>query len=171
MKQPPTRQTIFSGRRPNWKARKWWGVGLTLVGLFIFILGVEPALFGLDRSPVIGFVQIAVFLFGLGLIALGGYVGLATLWKGRDLTMGADIGLRLLAPGYLIAVVSGMADVFGIGSEVFPRIPSFGIWQLRGVMVGELTIALGFLLLLPRKKQSTSSQDEEAENASPTPGF
>ena len=40
----------------------------TLTGLFIFAIGAKPDMFGWDRSPVVGFVQIAVFLAGLGLI-------------------------------------------------------------------------------------------------------
>ncbi|MBE9474076.1 MAG: hypothetical protein IMY85_04235, partial [Chloroflexi bacterium] len=40
------------------------GMILMLVGFVIFLIGAVPDLFGLDRSPVIGFVQITVFLIG-----------------------------------------------------------------------------------------------------------
>ena len=52
--------------------RKRLGISLTIAGALLFVLGVEPGWFGLDRSPVVGFVQISVFTFALGLICLGG---------------------------------------------------------------------------------------------------
>lgn len=149
----PRPVAIITNRRPNYRTRRRFGLVLSCVGLLIFVLGAEPGLFGLDRSPVTGFVQIAVFSVGLALIATGGYASLASLWQNRELTIAADIGMRLISTGYVIAVVSGMADVFGFGSEAFPRIPSFGIWQARGVLFGQMIIAVGFLLLIPWKKK------------------
>jgi hypothetical protein len=125
------------------------GLSVTLVGFFVFLIGVRPSLFGLDRSPVIGFVQIAVFLIGLAVICVGGYVCLAALWANTPRSILADIGLRLVSTGYVIAVFAGMADVFGFGSQLFPALPYFGPWQARGVEAGEAVIAIGFLLLLP----------------------
>ena len=110
---------------------------------------MDPGIFGLDRSPVTGFVQIAVFLIGLALMCIGGYFGLNALWNGEEKTISADIGLRLVATGYVVAVASGMADIFGFGNHPFPNIPYFGPWQAVGVMIGEATIALGFILLVP----------------------
>jgi len=43
---------------------------IAVVGFVIFIMGTSPELFGLDRSPVVGFVQITVFLFGLYLCGM-----------------------------------------------------------------------------------------------------
>ncbi len=141
---------IRSGRLPTW-------LGLTLagIGLFLFVLGADPSIFNLDRSPVIGFVQIPVFLLGLALICAGGYLSHATLWNGRQRTITADIGHRLVATGYVIAAVSGMADVFGFGSHPLPGVPFFGPVQAQGVVIGEAVIAIGFLLLIPwRQRQS-----------------
>jgi hypothetical protein len=128
------------------------------MGLVVFTLGVDPGMYGLDRSPVVGFVQIAVFLVGLATICLGGYITLNTLWNGTEKTIAADIGYRLVSTGYVITVVSGMADVFGFGSQPFPTIPYFGPWQATGVMAGELIIALGFLLLIPYPRSEQASQ-------------
>jgi len=125
------------------------------------MLGAEPAWFGLDRSPVTGFVQIAVFLVGMAFICIGGYVALISLWNGDQLTIIADIGARLVSTGYVVAVASGMADVFGFGSEALPRIPTFGIWQQRGVMFGEIIIAVGFLLMIRWDRQSDSQGNGE----------
>jgi hypothetical protein len=125
------------------------GLLVTFIGLVIYLLGAAPELFSLNRSPVTGFIQIAVFLVGLAGICIGGYISLNALWNGHQKSIGADIGLRLVSTGYVIAVASGMADMFGIGNHPFPRIPYFGAWQAFGVLVGEAVIALGFLLVIP----------------------
>ncbi len=122
-------------------------IGL-LVGLIIFTLGTNPAVFGLDRSPVTGFISITVLLVGLALICIGGYIAINATWNGTQKTILADIGIRLIATGYVIAVASALADIFGFGSHPFPGIPSFGFVQVIGVILGEFTIALGFLLFL-----------------------
>ena len=122
---------------------------MTLFGLFIFIVGAKPNWFGWDRSPVVGFVQIAVFLIGLALICVGGYVGLISLWGKEQRSIVADIGLRLVGTGYVITVFTGMADVFGLGSQPLPNVPYFGPWQAAGVVVGQALIALGFLMTIP----------------------
>lgn len=129
------------------------GLSLLILGLLIFVLGTDPGLFGLDRSPVTGFVQISVFLIGLASICMGGYITLSSLWNGSQRTIGADIGLRLVATGYVISVASGMADVFGFGSQPFPKIPYFGPLQAVGVIIGEAVIASGFLLLIPQHRK------------------
>jgi hypothetical protein len=142
------------------RRRSITGMVIAVVGFFVFILGTSPELFGLDRSPVIGFVQITVFLIGLAIICIGGYLTLMSLWIGKKRTLAADIGLRLIATGYVIAVASGMADVFGFGSQPWPQVPSFGRWQSRGVLAGEIVIAIGFLLLLPPR----SPEDENGRD-------
>jgi hypothetical protein len=126
------------------------GLGLTLIGFLVFLIGIRPDLFGLDRSPVIGFVQISVFLVGLAIMCVGGYVALVSLWKDHHLSILAEIGQRLVATGYLVAVFAGMADIFGLGSHILPEhLPFFGIWQALGVMVGQFLIAVGFIFLTP----------------------
>lgn len=136
----------------NGRLRVRFGLAITLIGLLVFLLGANPGMFGLDRSPVIGFVQIAVFLIGLAIICVGGYVTLASYWNGREKTIAADLGQRLVSTGYVIAVAAGMADVFGFGSHPFPAVPYFGPLQAAGVIVGEAVIALGFILLLPVRR-------------------
>ncbi|MCK5850609.1 MAG: hypothetical protein KAH23_06805 [Kiritimatiellae bacterium] len=127
-----------------------FGLVLTMIGFILFLLGARPDFFGADRSPVIGFVQIATFTIGLAVICVGGYASLAGLWGKRELSLLADIGPRLVATGFVISVFSGMADVFGFGSHLLPEtIPFFGQWQAAGVQAGEFFIALGFLLLIP----------------------
>ncbi len=141
--EPPTRPIDY------WRRRAQIGLGVTLFGFLVFLVGARPSIFSADRSLIIGFVQIAVFLVGLAIICIGGYVSMTALWGDRPTSIAADIGLRLVATGYVIAVFAGMADIFGFGSQALPKLPFFGPWQARGVEAGQALIAIGFLMLLP----------------------
>lgn len=149
-----------NARLSNGKLRIRFGLLVAIPGWLIFILGVNPALFRLDRSPVVGFVQIAVFLIGLALLCVGGNICLSALWGDREKSIAADIGYRMVATGYLIAAVSGLADVFGFGSQPFPAVPFFGQYQATGVIIGLIMIIIGFLLLIPYPEQQQKSTDE-----------
>jgi hypothetical protein len=135
------------------RLRVRFGLLVTLIGLLVFLVGTRPALFGLDRSPVVGFVQIAVFLVGLAIVCIGGYISLMSFWRNNERTIAAEIGSRLVATGYMVTVFSGMADVFGFGTQMLPQVPVFGVWQARGVQIGELIITIGFLLLIPFQRR------------------
>ena len=127
-----------------------FGLIFTLIGFLVFLLGARPGLFGLDRSPVIGFVQIAMFLVGLAIIAGGGYFSLMGLWGKRKLSILADIGSRMVATGFVVCVFSGMADIFGLGSHLpTETVPYFGDWQVFGVEVGQLIIGIGLVMMIP----------------------
>ena len=128
------------------------------VGLFVFVVGAKPNWFGWDRSALVGFIQIAVFLIGLALICIGGYVGLVALWGKEQRSIIADIGMRLVGTGYVVSVFTGMADVFGMGSHLLPGLPYFGPWQSGGVVVGQITIAVGFLMMIPYHVYSQRAQ-------------
>jgi len=129
------------------------GLTMTILGLFVFVVGAKPNWLGWDGSPVVGFLQITVFLAGLSMIAFGGYIALIALWRSQPRTIAADIGSRLVSTGYVIAVFAGMADVFGMGSQPLPAIPYFGPWQASGVLIGQGIIAVGFLLLIPYRME------------------
>ncbi len=141
-------QTQPAGARFS-PARLRTGLVTTVIGFFAFSVGAKPDWYGWDRSPVVGFVQIAVFLAGLAIICLGGYVGLLAMWKGQPRTIAADLGLRVVSTGFVISVFAGMADITGMGSQPLPGIPYFGPWQATGVMIGEILIAIGFLMVIP----------------------
>jgi hypothetical protein len=66
-----------------------------------------------------------------------------------------DIGSRLVATGYVVAVFSGMADLYGLGAQL-PRTPYFGPWQVLGVQIGEAIIMVGFLLMIPYRRQKAN---------------
>ncbi|MCW5875331.1 MAG: hypothetical protein KIS85_00490 [Anaerolineales bacterium] len=128
--------------------RKRVGIGIALVGFVIFLLGAQPEWFGWQGSPVVGIVQIQVFITGLGLIALGGYFTMEALWRNKEKLILTELGARLVGTGYVIALTSGMADVFGLGTRPLPA-PFFGYWQGRGVLIGQLVIFLGLLMMAP----------------------
>ena len=134
--------------------RKRFGLIVTFIGLLIFCIGTKPEWFNLDRSPVIGFIQIAVFLIGLGLICLGGYIWLSAVWGDDTRSIPADIGQRLIGTGFVISIFTGMADVFGMGSHLYPIPPYFGPLQALGVELGQVVIIVGFLLFIPYRQKS-----------------
>jgi hypothetical protein len=140
-------------RHPVSQFRLRLGLFFTVIGLLIYLLGADPGIFGLDRSPVTGFLQIATFLIGMAVMCLGGYIALNALWNSRPRTIAADIGLRLVSTGYVISVASGMADLLGFGKHPFPNIPYFGPLQAMGVIIGEAIIIVGFILLIPDPRQ------------------
>ena len=76
-------------------------IAITFLGFLLFMIGAKPDWFGWDRSPVVGFVQIAIFIAGLAIICLGGYIGIITLWWGHERTILGDIGSRLVGTGYV----------------------------------------------------------------------
>jgi hypothetical protein len=134
------------------RARIRFGLYALIGGFLIFLLGCAPQFFGLDRSPVVGFIQIAVMLVGIGIICVAGYMIIHSLWRRTATPIAADIGWRLVSTGYVITFFSGMADVFGIGSQPPPNVPFFGVWQARGMEIGLGIIAIGFVMTFPYRK-------------------
>ena len=124
------------------------------LGLLVFVIGAKPNWFGWNRVPAVGFIQIVVFLLGLGLICIGGFVGISALWGKEQRSILADFGSRLIGTGYVIAVFAGMADVFGMGAQTLPDIPYFGPLQASGVLFGQAVIAIGFLMFIPYQLQA-----------------
>jgi hypothetical protein len=141
---PSTQETRLYSRR-----RVQNGLTATVGGFFLFLLGARPAIFGMDISPVVGFVQITVFTIGLTIMCAGGYATLTGLWKNRTLSIVADIGIRLIATGYVISFFCGLADYFGFTRQHYPSTPNFGPLQSGGYLVGQIIISIGFIMLLP----------------------
>jgi hypothetical protein len=126
---------------------------LVLIGLFVFIIGVEPDLIGMDKSPVVGFVQVGVWLTGLALLLAGSYATVYVVRNGRPNSLRADIGLRLIATGYVVAAAASLADFIGLGAQDMPEI-YFGPIQVIGLVVGVILSLLGVVLYLPRRGRS-----------------
>jgi len=133
---------------------RWFTIFLLLdiVGLFLFLLGFQPGLFGLDRSPVTGYLQAIVFLIGLGVVVLSTYA-VQSLLRPPDqpLTIREDIGIRLSATGYVLFAVSTTADLIGLGSHPLPGAPYLGMLQSTGLLISTAIILLGFFMYHPRK--------------------
>ena len=145
--------TSKTKEKSPYPARIIFGFFFALWGFLIFTIGAKPEWFGVDRSPVVGFVQIVVFLIGLGIITWGGYIALVALWGDNERSISADIGLRLVGTGYVLAFFIGMADLFGMGTQPLPEVPFFGPLQARGMEIGQAVIAIGFLMTIPYKKK------------------
>ncbi len=131
------------------------GMIITFFGYLALILGAKPSIFGLDRSPVIGFVQTAMIIVGIGIICIGGYTCLKSFWLRKQVSLTADFGLRIVATGFVICVFTGMADVFGFGSHPFPGVPFFGPLQAIGVIAGEAVIAIGMVMMFSPPSDET----------------
>lgn len=143
-------QIIKNGHKEFPRRRVQFGLIIAVGGFLVLMVGAKPELFLLDRSPVLGFIQVGVMLVGLAFLCMGGFVSLSGLWKGRRPSIAAEIGMRIISTGYIIAVFAGLADIFGLGSHPYPEyIPYFGEWQARGVQIAEGFIAIGMLMLLP----------------------
>ena len=134
-----------------------------LVGLFLFVIGINPDVIGMDRSPVVGFVQVGVWLFGLALILFGAYAALRILRNKRPLSLRAEIGERLIATGYVVAAAASLADFLGIGSHKIPEL-IFGPIQIIGLVVGVVTAFIGIGLYWPRRQPKTKGPAESNQN-------
>lgn len=145
---------VTSQSQPLPRLRIRFAILVTLAGFVIFLVGARPGLFGLDRSPVVGFIQIAVMLLGIAIISVGGYGTIRALWCRQTPSIAADIGWRLVATGYVVTMFAGFADVFGVGTHPLPGVPYFGVWQARGMEIGCAIIAIGFILMFPFSSKS-----------------
>jgi len=129
---------------------------LVLIGLIIFAIGVQPDLIGMNRSPIVGFVQVGVWLTGLALLLISAAATVKVVRNGRPTSLRADIGTRLIATGYVIAAVASLADFISIGAHRMPS-PWFGQVQVIGLVTGVLASLLGLVLYWPRRIESQPS--------------
>ena len=146
------------------QARIKLGLLGTFFGFLLVVLGAKPEFFGLDRSPVIGFIQTATFLLGLGVIGFSGYFSLMSFWPKGYTTITADFGIRLVATGWLLAVFSGMADVIGFGSHSVSEMVYFGLLQAMGVEVGEMVMGIGLAMMILPPHSSLRIKPEDTIN-------
>lgn len=135
------------------KARDFTGLILSFIGLVTMIIGLKSEWFWPYGSPGIGFAQMMLFLAGLALLSVGGYMSLNTIWKKEERSILADFGSRFIATGYVIAIFAGLSDYMGInvlGTET--KLIYFGPWEEIGIEIGMFVIALGLLMMIPYRQ-------------------
>ncbi len=159
-------QDSGSGKELSRLARA--GVAGIVFGFTSFLIGMFPVIVNLDLSPGVGILQLITILFGIGVMALGGYTyAYATRHRAMPHRLREKIGLRLMGTGYTVCAVSGLADVLGIGSHNIPRgLPYFGLWQSTGLVCGLLLIGIGVLLYAQR--YSPIPQDKYRHSVDPS---
>jgi hypothetical protein len=143
---PPAQKSDF----PKLRARI--GLTLLLAGFIILLVGAKPENFGLNRGTAIGFLQIIIMLFGLGLLTLGGCLALLAFWGKKERSILADFGTRTCATGYVICFFTALADAFGFGTNPLPNV-FLGELQTNGLMIGMIIIAIGLLMLVHYKRE------------------
>ncbi len=130
---------------------------LVLVSLLVFLIGIQPDLIGMNRSRTVGFVQIGVWLVGLAFLLLGAYATVRVVRNGKPTSLLADIGIRLIATGYVVAAVASLADFIGVGAQRMPFI-YFGPIQVIGLISGVVISMLGVILYWPRRIKSARAR-------------
>jgi hypothetical protein len=108
---------------------------LVILGLFVFVVGINPDLIGMNRSRVIGFIQMGVWLSGLGMLLLGSFLAVRVVRNGRQMSLRAEIGTRLIATGFVVSAAASLADFLAIGSHRLPWV-YFGPLQVGGLAGG-----------------------------------
>lgn len=136
------------------------GLTVLIIGLIALIIGLRPDLFGLDRGLYIGFSQIILILFGIGLLTLGAANTLRSFWGCQEKTLLVDIGTRTIMTGYVICVFTALADAFGFGTNPPPEV-LLGTLQSRGVIIGMVLICVGLLMMLRFQIPQTMDPAEE----------
>lgn len=145
------------------KARDFTGLILSFIGLIVMIVGLKSEWFWAYGSPGIGFAQMMLFLLGLALISMGGFMSLNTIWKKEERSILADFGSRFIATGYVIAIFAGLSDHMGINvlnSET--KLVYFGPWEEIGIEIGMIVIVIGLLMMIPYRHP----KDKEKKTAS-----
>jgi hypothetical protein len=126
-------------------------IALVVFGFFVFILGLFPELIRLGLTPGIGLLQIIIFLLGVTVMTLGAYVyAYATRHRAMPRRLREDIGVRLMATGLVIAYVTGLADVLGIGSHFGAERPLLGPLQAVGIALGLVVTIVGIFMYARR---------------------
>lgn len=149
------------------RARRW--MTLVLVSLLVFLIGIQPDLIGMNRSRTVGFVQIGVWLVGLAFLLLGAYATVRVVRNGKQTSLLADIGIRLIATGYVVAAVASLADFIGVGAQRMPLI-YFGPIQVIGLISGAVISLLGVILYWPRRSKPARDEPVSAGGSSPETG-
>jgi disulfide bond formation protein DsbB len=141
------------------------GTAIAMLGIVLAFMGLFPGTLGFDPTEGIGILQIVVTLFGFALLNLGAYIYLYDTWfRGKPVTLGQSIGIRLTWTGLLFAAAAGMADLLGFGSHPSENTvrPLLGYWQAVSFVLSFLMSALGVAVYA---LYGDFSEPGEADNA------
>ena len=141
---PPATNGTDAGHFPSTRLR--FTLTIMIVGFLIFLLGINPAMFGLDRGASFGFAQIITMVLGLGIFTWCAVLCLLLFWNGKRKSLLADFGTRVVATGYVMCVFTALADAFGMGTNPLPDI-YLGPLQMQGLLIGLAIIAIGLLMI------------------------
>jgi len=140
------------------RIRAWMLV--SLLGLLFFLIGINPGFFELDRSQVIGFLQIGLWCIGLTLFMFGMYSMIRNYRGSQPNTLLSDVGVRLAATGLVLAVTASYADFLGIGSHE-RSVLLFGPLQVIGLTAGIVISLIGLALYWPWQRKSRRKTEQE----------
>ncbi len=133
---------------------------LFIAGFVLVVLAVAADDLGLDTTPGFGVIQMVSFLGGLTSLTLGALLFVYNRRpKDAPRSLQAEISTRLIATGLVLAYVTGLSDLLGIGTHVDPTFsrPFVGPLQLGGILIGILSILLGLILYHTSRGQRESS--------------
>lgn len=128
---------------------------LVVVGMLLVFLAISADLLGFNITRGFGVLQIAQLLLGITALTLSGLLWFHSRRPEGVASLQADIGLRVVATGLVLAYVSGFSDLLQIGTHLVkcdpPAIitncgPYIGAWQVWGIVLGVLFISGGFVL-------------------------
>ena len=141
-------------------ARRW--MTIVLIGLLVFLIGIQPDLIGMNRSQAVGFVQIGVWLVGLAILLTAAYSTVRVIRNGKSNSLRADIGVRLIATGFVIAGVASLADFISVGAHRMPLV-IFGPVQVMGLILGVFLCIVGLVLYWPRRAKGKSPSESDVD--------
>jgi uncharacterized membrane protein len=125
------------------------GIAVAVLGGVIAFMGLFPGVIGLDQAQGVGIFQMTVILIGFCLLILGAatFVQL-NYYAGKKHTLGQEIAVRLSMTGLIVSIVSGYADILGIGSHppFGEQRPLLGTVQVIGLVGGFMLASIGVIL-------------------------
>jgi hypothetical protein len=142
------------------RIRKIVIVLLTALGILLTILALAADYLGLDITPGFGVIQTVALLAGITLLTMAAFSYLhAQRPQDAPKSLQAEIATRLIATGLVLAYVTALSDLIGIGTHVDPQFsrPFVGPLQVGGVVIGLVLIILGLLLYYTSRGQRESS--------------
>ena len=125
------------------------GIALGALGVMISFMGLFPGVTGAETTAGIGLIQVAMLIFGFGLLILGALIYLkCTFYLEVPATLSQQVGMRLALTGLLFAAMAGLADILGFGSHIRNEAGDifFGQLQMIGILACFALSSFGVLV-------------------------